>query len=67
MENQISIARSSLSFAPRGNLGQDFIDGVARVKGAFLQQQLDHLKPSNTPDNSQHEFRRLNRVTLSIG
>jgi hypothetical protein len=47
MDDQFSIARSSLSFTPSGNLGKDFIDVVARVKGASLRQQRDDMKPSN--------------------
>jgi hypothetical protein len=47
MDRQLSIDYSSLSFAPRGNLGQDFIDIVAHVKGASIWQQFAHMKLRN--------------------
>jgi hypothetical protein len=46
MDDQLPIGFSSLSVMPmpRGNLGQDFIHVVTCVKGASLQQSVDHMK-----------------------
>jgi hypothetical protein len=64
--NDCSNARACLSsrcaFVPRSNLGQDFIDVVARIQNASSRQQLDSMKPRNASANSQHGFRRLNRA-----
>jgi hypothetical protein len=67
MDSRSQIRISTLCFAPRSNLGQDFISVGAGVKGATFREQLDDMKPSNAPNQSQREFRRLNRVTLEIG
>jgi hypothetical protein len=66
MDDQFSIRASSLYFALTGDLGQDLISVVVGVEGATFREQLDDMKPSNAPNYRQHEFRGLNRVTLSI-
>jgi hypothetical protein len=55
MDDQFSIAASSLSFPPIGNLEPDFIDIGVHGKANSLREQLDDMKPSEASDNSQHK------------
>jgi hypothetical protein len=66
MDNQSSIARSSLSSGPGANLGHDFIQVIGSVKANILWKQFYHMQPSPAGDDCQHAFRGLNRVTRTI-
>jgi hypothetical protein len=66
MDNQFLTDRSWPLVAPTDNLREDFSRGVGGVKTSTLGQDLDDKKPSSPSNNRQHEFRRLNRVTLSL-
>jgi hypothetical protein len=67
MHNQSSIARCSLFFASGGNLGHDFIMVIGTVKANTLWKDLYDMKPRPAPDDCEHEFRGLNRLTRRVG